>query len=151
MAIWLPHMTVAAVIQHKQRFLLVEEEADGRIVYNQPAGHLDEGEDLLQAASRETLEETGWQFTPQELVGIYQYTSLANAVTYIRVCFSGQHDHFDPHRQLDQGIIRTVWLSREEVARCDSLRSPMVLRCIDDYLAGIRYPLSLLTHLHASD
>ncbi len=151
MTIWLPHMTVAAVIEQNQRFLLVEEEADGRIVYNQPAGHLDEGEDLLQAASRETLEETGWKFTPQELVGIYQYTSLTNAVTYIRVCFSGQHYDHDPQRPLDQGILRTVWLSREEVARCDSLRSPMVLRCIDDYLAGIRYPLSLLTHLHASE
>lgn len=144
-------MTVAAVIEDNHRFLLVEEAAEGRLVYNQPAGHLDEGEDLLQAVSRETLEESAWRFVPHQLVGIYQYTSPGNDITYIRVCFCGQHSDFNPNQPLDTGIIRTVWWTREEIARSEHLRSPMVLRCVDDYLAGIRYPLSLLTHLQATN
>jgi len=142
---WFPHVTVAAVIESTQRFLLVEEKSDGLIVFNQPAGHLDEGESLIEAVSRETLEESGWHFIPQAIVGIYQYTSSLNHNTYLRICFCGEHH---THKQpLDTGILRTVWLTREEIVQKENLRSPLVLRCIDDYSQGIRYPLSLITHL----
>jgi 8-oxo-dGTP pyrophosphatase MutT (NUDIX family) len=144
---WFPHVTVAAVIVFEHRFLLIEEESEGLIVFNQPAGHLDAGESLIEAVSRETLEESGWHFTPQAVTGIYQYTSALNAITYLRVCFCGQHHSHNPHQPLDKGILRTVWLTREEISKTANLRSPLVLRCIDDYLQGIRYPLSLITHL----
>lgn len=144
---WFPHVTVAAVIESTQRFLLIEEESDGLIVFNQPAGHLDEGESLMDAVCRETMEESGWHFTPQAIVGLYQYTSPLNRNTYLRVCFYGEHYAYNPAQPLDTGILRTVWLTREEIVQKENLRSPLVLRCIDDYLQGIRYPLSLITHL----
>lgn len=142
---WIPHVTVAAVIEFEQRFLLVEEEADGLIVFNQPAGHWDEGETLIEAVARETLEETAWHFEAQAIIGIHQYTSPRNQMTYLRICFCGQHYGHEPDRDLDKEILRAVWLTREEVISKNNLRSPMVLRCIDDYLAGIRYPLSLIS------
>ncbi|HEC84477.1 MAG TPA: NUDIX hydrolase [Thioploca sp.] len=142
---WTPHLTVAAVIESEQRFLLIEEESDGLIVFNQPAGHWDEGETLIEAVARETLEEAAWHFEPQAIVGIYQYTSPENQITYLRICFCGRHHSHEPNRALDTGILRTVWLTRDSVANLSNVRSPMVLRCIDDYLAGIRYPLSLIT------
>lgn len=145
--IWKPHVTVAAVVERDQRFLMVEELADSRRVYNQPAGHLDEGESLLHAVVRETLEETAWTFTPDALVGIYRWQNPDNQATYLRLCFSGACDRHDPSRALDDGIIAAVWLSRAELAASTRLRSPLVLRCIDDYLAGIRYPLSLLSDI----
>jgi 8-oxo-dGTP pyrophosphatase MutT (NUDIX family) len=144
---WIPHITVAAIIESKQRFLLVEEESDNIVVFNQPAGHWDEGETLLEAVARETLEETAWHFQPQAIIGIYSYTNPINHATYLRLCFTGQHYDFEANRTLDKGILRTVWLTREEMANLTNLRSPMVLRCVDDYLAKIRYPLSLLTQL----
>jgi 8-oxo-dGTP pyrophosphatase MutT (NUDIX family) len=143
----IPHLTVAAVIESEQRFLLIEEESDGLIVFNQPAGHWDEGETLIEAVIRETLEEAAWHFEPQAITGIYQYTSPVNQITYLRVCFCGQHYSHEPNHTLDTGILRTVWLSRNDVANLSNLRSPMVLRCIDDHLSGIRYPLSLITSL----
>lgn len=143
--IWIPHVTVAAVIEVEQRFLLVEEESDGVIVFNQPGGHWDEGETLIDAVVRETLEESAWHFEPQAVVGIYQYTSALNDITYLRINFSGRVLHHDATLELDHGILRTVWLTREEIAELNNLRSPMVLRSVDDYLAGIRYPLSLIT------
>jgi NADH pyrophosphatase NudC (nudix superfamily) len=142
---WIPHLTVAAVIESEQRFLLIEEDSDGLIVFNQPAGHWDEGETLIEAVIRETLEESAWHFEPQAITGIYQYTSPINQITYLRLCFCGRHYNYEPNRALDTGILRAIWLTREEVANLSNLRSPMVLRCIDDYLAGIRYPLSLIT------
>lgn len=143
-----PHITVAAVVENAGRFLVVEEEADGRVVYNQPAGHLDDGETLLQAVVRETLEETGWHFAPQAMVGVYRWRSPVNGVTYVRVCFSGVCLKHEAGRTLDSGILRVLWLSRGELSALgNQLRSPMVLRCIDDYRAGKRYPLSLLTEL----
>ena len=144
---WTAHITVAAIIESERRFLLIEEDSDGLIVFNQPAGHLDEGETLIEAVSRETLEEAAWHFEAQSIVGLYQYTSPVNQITYLRVCFYGKHHHHEPVRALDAGILRTVWLTREEVASLPNLRSSMVLRCIDDYIAGIRYPLSLITQL----
>jgi len=144
---WAPHLTVAAVIELEQRFLLVEEESDGLIVVNQPAGHVQAGETLLAAVIRETLEETAWHFLPQALVGLYYYTSPLNQITYLRLCFGGSVSHPEPHRPLDTGILRTLWLTPAEVRETPNLRSPMVLRGLEDYLAGARYPLSLLTHL----
>lgn len=141
-----PHVTVAAMIEREQKFLLVEEQSDGLIVFNQPAGHLDEGESLIQAVTRETLEEAGWHFTPEFVIGIYQYTSAFN-ITYLRICFGGKLGEHDVQRPLDKGILRAVWLTRPEIAAKENLRSPLVMRCIDDYLQGIRYPLTLLTHL----
>ncbi len=148
--IWKPHATVAAVIEHNGRFLMVEEESEGEIVYNQPAGHLDPDESLVQAAIRETREETAWGFEPRALVGIYRWVHEPTERTYLRVCFTGGcHDH-RPEQALDEGIIQALWLSREELlARQDKLRSPLVMRCIDDYLAGRRYPLELLGDLSA--
>ena len=146
--IWKPHATVAAVIEHQGRFLMVEENADGDIVYNQPAGHLDPGESLVQAAIRETREETAWGFRPQAIVGIYRWHHEPTDRTYLQICFTGScHDH-EPDQALDDGILQALWLSRDELqARSDRLRSPLVMRCIDDYLAGHRYPLDLLSDL----
>ena len=140
------HITVAAVIEQEGRFLLVEEFSGGRTVYNQPAGHVEPRESLLDAVVRETREESAWQFKPTALCGIYQWTSPENQITYLRFCFTGScHDH-DPHQALDTGIIRTWWLTRDEiVARSQQHRSPLVLRCIDDYRSGKRYPLELYT------
>ncbi len=146
--IWKPNVTVAAVVEREGRFLLVEEEADGRLVLNQPAGHLDEGESLLEACVRETLEETAWHFAPEHLLGVYRWPSPARGVTYLRFAFTGQLLRHEPGRALDEGIRRVLWLTREEIAReSPRHRSPQVLRCIDDYLAGERYPLDLLKDL----
>lgn len=145
--IWTPHVTVATVIEVEKRFLLVEEKSEGVIVFNQPAGHVDPGEDVLTAAIRETLEETAWQVTLESIIGLYQYTSLTSQITYLRICFCGHTVHHESQRPLDKGILQAVWLTRAEIARKNNLRSPMVLRCIDDYLAGQRYPLTLITNL----
>jgi 8-oxo-dGTP pyrophosphatase MutT (NUDIX family) len=119
-AIWKPNVTVAAVIEHDGKFLLVEEEVDdGRggieTRYNQPAGHLDEGESLLAACARETLEETAWQFAPRQLVGIYQWRRLAGDITYLRFAYCGDLGAFDAQRQLDDGIVRALWLTPAEI------------------------------------
>lgn len=148
--IWKPHVTVAALIERAGCFLMVEEEDGGRVVYNQPAGHLDEGEGLSEAVVRETLEETAWHFQPHAVTGIYRWTNTASAITYLRVCFTGNVDGHEPQRRLDTGIRRALWMTRDELCQVNGqLRSPMVLRCIDDYLAGKRYPLALLTELGA--
>lgn len=146
---WKPHATVAAVIERDGKFLMVEEESNGKIVYNQPAGHLDEGESLIQAVIRETLEETAWHFQPDALTGCYQWKSPENVTTYLRFCFSGSCDQFEPDRKLDDGILCTHWMSYQElITEQDKLRSPMVFRCIDDYLAGKKHPLSIVTDLN---
>ncbi len=147
---WTPHITVASVIEYKQRFLLVEEKSNGLCVINQPAGHWDEGETLLEAVARETLEESAWHFEPQAIVGLYYYTSPNNQLTYLRICYCGRHHSHEPERILDTGILHTLWLRRDEVATLSNSRSPMVLRCIDDYLAGNRYPVSLITEMTSS-
>ena len=143
-----PHITVAAVIERDGRFLLVEEQSGGRTVYNQPAGHLESGENLVEAVIRETREETAWHFQPLALSGIYQWTNPENQIGYLRFCFTGTcHDH-DPDQSLDTGIIRTWWLTRDDImARAHQHRSPLVMRCIDDYHAGKRYPLELYTDI----
>ncbi len=144
--IWLPHTTVAAVIEADGRFLMVEERAgSGDSVYNQPAGHLEPKESLLDAVIRETLEESGWRFHPQALVGIYRWQVPPDGATYLRFCFCGRVSDHQPERPLDEGIIRASWLSRDQlIDQSRRLRSPLVLRAIDDYLAGHRHPLELL-------
>jgi len=148
--IWKPNVTVAAVVERGGRFLLVEEDTERGRLYNQPAGHLDEGESLLHAVAREPLEETAHRFEPTELLGVYQYRSIADKVTYIRFAFTGVVTGHDPARALDAGIVRAVWLAPEEIrAEASRHRSPLVMRCVDDYLSGKRHPLSVLHHQSA--
>lgn len=145
---WQPHITVATVVEAQGRFLLVEEMADGKAVLNQPAGHLEANESLLDAALRETLEETGWEVELTAVTGIYLYTAPSNGVTYQRICFAGKALRERPNSPLDQGIIGPRWLTRDELAsQPERWRSELVLRCIDDYLSGARYPLELIRPL----
>ncbi len=142
---WAPHVTVATIIERDNRYLMVYEEADGKEVYNQPAGHLDPDETLGEAAIREALEETGWAINLTGVVGVNLYTAPSNGVTYMRTTFIGEALSHDPLRKLDTGIIEAVWLTYEElVARKDQLRSPMTLQIIEDYRAGRRFPLEVV-------
>lgn len=142
---WQPHITVATVIEDDGRFLFVEEVKAGRLVLNQPAGHLEANESLREAALRETLEETGWDVELTALLGIYLYTAPSNGVTYQRVCFSARPVRHDPERELDSDISGITWLTRDELAdQPERWRSELVLQCVDDYLAGISGPLELL-------
>jgi len=145
--VWKPNVTVAAVVEREGRFLLIEEETARGRLFNQPAGHLEPGESLVEAAAREALEESAYAFNPTALVGVYQYRSTAEAVTYLRFAFTGEVTGHDPRRALDTGIVRALWVTPDE-ARRDSARhrSPLVMRCIDDHVAGLRFPLSLLYH-----
>lgn len=146
--VWKPHVTVAAVLERDGRFLLVEERVNGRAVINQPAGHLDDGESLLEAVARETREETRWRMEPTSVVGIYQRRNPRNGDTFLRVCFAGRLLAEEPEAALDEGILRPLWMTRDELERENGrLRSPMVLRSVEDYLAGQRHPLSLLSRL----
>ncbi len=141
-------MTVAAVIERDGRFLLVEEETTDGLRLNNPAGHLDCGETPEQACTRETLEETAYSFTPGALVGIYlsrQINADGRDTTYLRFAFCGELGDCDPHRTLDTGIVRTLWLTADEVrASAARHRSPLLVQCMDDYLRGMRYPLTLV-------
>ncbi|MFC7517805.1 NUDIX hydrolase [Herbaspirillum sp. GCM10030257] len=149
--VWKPSVTVAAVIERDGRFLLVEEETSDGIRFNQPAGHLDPNESLIQAVSRETMEETAHEFTPTALIGIYMSRYVSSRtnlqVTYLRFAFCGEVGR-DLQLPLDTGILRAVWMTHEELLACESKhRSPLVMRCIDDYLAGQLSPLSTIyTH-----
>lgn len=146
--VWKPNVTVAAIVEQDGKFLLVEEEAGGIAVLNQPAGHLQDNESLLSAVTRETLEETAWRFQPEHLIGVYRWRHSADPVTYIRFCFSGTVSGHDPQRSLDRGIIQALWLSATEIKQqVTRHRSPQVQRCLDDYLAGQRHPLDLITDL----
>ncbi len=142
---WHPHITVATIVESDGRFLMVEESKGGRLVLNQPAGHLEPDETLRQAAVRETLEETAWEVTLTGVVGIYLYTAPSNGVTYQRVCFAGTPIRHDPQRPLDTGIVAAPWMTREElVAQPQRWRSELILRCIDDYLTGPHFPLEVI-------
>jgi phosphatase NudJ len=146
--IWRPSVTVAAVIEHEGRFLMVQERQDGRAVYNQPAGHLEHGESLRDAVIRETLEETTGVLRPTAVIGVYRWIEPNSGRTYLRVCFTGRCTHFDTGRTLAPEIMRTVWMSRADLdSAADDMRSPLVMRCIEDYLRGERHPLSLLADL----
>jgi 8-oxo-dGTP pyrophosphatase MutT (NUDIX family) len=146
--VWKPHVTVAAVAERDGRFLVVEEEIRGKRVFNNPAGHLDPGESLIQAVRRETLEETGWDFEPEAVTGIYLWQNPEVDATFLRVAFHGRCLRHHPELKLDHGIVAAHWLTRAELAtERHPLRTPLVLNCIDDMLAGKRYPLELLSHL----
>lgn len=140
-------LTVAAVIEAAGRFLFVQERAARRVVLNQPAGHLERGESLVEAVVRETLEETGRGFTPQAVTGLYLWQAPAGR-TFLRVAFAGEAGDPPPAARLDRAIIRTLWLDRGQLAeRRREHRSPLVALCVDDYLRGARYPLEMLNHV----
>lgn len=138
-----PHITVATLVERDGRFLLVREHCQGKLVLNQPAGHVEAGETLAQAAFRETLEESAWQVEISALLGLYVYQPTAGAGVYYRVCFIAEARQHDPLQKLDDGIVAAEWLSYQEL-RQEALRSPLVLRCVEDYLNGQRLPLSAL-------
>ena len=151
---WKPSVTVAAIIERDGKFLLVEEHTQDGLRLNNPAGHLDPGESPLQACARETLEETAFHFTPSALVGIYmsrferallgQGESLD--ITYLRFAFRGELGEQVAGQALDEGIVRTLWLTPDEIRACAHLhRSPLLLKCMEDHLAGRNYPLDLIT------
>jgi len=145
---WMPHATVAAIVEDQGRFLLVEEETDRGNRYNQPAGHLEDNESLLAAVVRETMEETAYAFHPEALLGIYHWKHEHNDTTYLRFAYIGRVSHHQPTLALDEGIVRSVWMTVEEMREQAMLmRSPQVLKCVEDYLAGKRYPLEVITHL----
>lgn len=153
---WKPNVTVAAVIERDGRFLLVEEHTPEGLRLNTPAGHLDPGETPVEGCARETLEETAHLFTPTALVGIYmarfqrRSASVSEDVTYLRFAFSGTLGHHDAERALDEPIVRTLWMTPDEIrSSVERHRSPLLLRCIEDHLAGQRFPLTLI-HADAS-
>jgi 8-oxo-dGTP pyrophosphatase MutT (NUDIX family) len=144
--IWRPSVTVAAVIERGGRFLFVEERIDGRLVLNQPAGHLDPGESLVAACRREVLEETAHDFEPRALVGVYRWHYAAKDVTFLRFCFAGDVGEAQAERKLAKEIVRLHWLTPVELeARKSDHRSPLVAKCVADFLAGRRFPLELLS------
>ena len=150
MSRWRPSVTVAAVIERNGRFLFVEEEANGRRVLNQPAGHLDPGESLLQAVAREVLEETAHRITPTALLGVYRWRYDKEDVTFLRFAFVGRVDGVEAGRGLDTEILATVWLTPAELAaRRAEHRSPLVQQCVDDFLAGRSFPLEVLSKPYA--
>ncbi len=142
---WKPDLTVAVICERDGKFLLVEEMAKSsqQVVFNQPAGHIEEGESVIEALIRETLEETQRHLTPQALVGLYRLEA-DNGKTYFRYTFSGDVSEIDPQQQLDPDIIKTHWLTLEQIRSSKQLRSPLVLACIEDYLSGSRHPLDLV-------
>ena len=142
---WHPHVTVATVIERDGKYLLIEEMSDNKLVYNQPAGHLEPNETLEQAAIRETLEETGWTIELSGVVGVTLYQSPHNLTTYLRTTFYGKALSHNAELTLDDGIQQAVWLTYNEVlAASDKLRSKLVLRAIEQYREGHRYPLSFI-------
>jgi 8-oxo-dGTP pyrophosphatase MutT (NUDIX family) len=141
-------VTVAAIVEQDGRFLMVEERSGSNLVLNQPAGHLEHGESLLAAVARETLEETAHHFEPSHVVGFYLWRSDESGVTYLRVAFCGEAAPTADVETLDDGIVGVHWLTRAQLlSRQRQLRSPMVLRCVDDYLRGHRHPLDCLHYL----
>lgn len=148
---WPPHLVVATVVEREGRYLFVEERINGRLVLNQPAGHWEPGESLFEAARRETLEESAWQVELTGFLGIYQHEPAGLGYGFMRFAFLAQARQHEPQRTLDAGIERAVWLDRDElVGAAGRHRSPMVLRCVDDAIAGQRYPLELIHSLASS-
>ncbi|WP_027859818.1 NUDIX hydrolase [Marinobacterium jannaschii] len=142
---WTPHSTVAVVVEQNGRFLLIEERSSGRIVLNQPAGHIEQGETFIEAAVREAREESGWEVEPKSLIGFYVHPSINNDITYHRMCFHAAAVQHYPDQPLDDGIITTHWLTLGEIEQqAARLRTPVVLQCIYDYLAGRSLPLDFI-------
>jgi 8-oxo-dGTP pyrophosphatase MutT (NUDIX family) len=149
MSIWKPAATVAAVIERNGKFLFVEERIDGRLVLNQPAGHLDPDESLVAACRREVLEETAHRFAPTALIGIYRWIYAPKNVTFLRFCFRGRIEGVE-ERPLDQQIVGLHWLARDELlARRDDHRSPLVQQCVEDFAAGRQFPLDVFSSEYA--
>lgn len=145
--IWKPNVTVAAVLEQEGRFLLVEEHTSQGLKFNQPAGHLEANESLLQAVVREAREESAYDFEPQHLIGVYRWHADTSDTTYLRFAYSGRILAYHAGQVLDKGIVRAVWMSPEEIrATVPRHRSPLILQCVEDYLAGKRYPLELVTN-----
>lgn len=146
---WDPHVTVAAVVEKDGKYLIVEEKSEGRVVFNQPAGHVDGNETLEQATLREVREETCWEVTLKSLIGLYVYTSPNNGVTYYRICYAAEPVREIPDAELDKDIIRAIWMTEEEIrAAGDKLRSPMVLKSLDDFKHRPHIPLDFVYELH---
>lgn len=146
-ATWRSTVTVAAIVERRGRFLVVEEETPDGLRLNNPAGHLDPGESPQQAVVREALEETARAFVPDAIVGVYlaRLRREGDDVTFVRIAFSGSVGEADPMRALDQGIVRALWMSADELRACrDRHRTPLLMRCVDDHLAGRRFPLDLV-------
>lgn len=147
-AVWRPRVTVATVVANDGRFLFVEENIRGELVLNQPAGHLEQNESLLDAALRETLEETGWTAELTDFIGAYQWNTPDASAEYLRFTFAARPVRHDAQRALDDGIVRVLWLTREEIAAQSARhRNPMVLGNVDDWLAGKRFPLDIVRSL----
>jgi len=145
---WMPHATVAAIVEDNGKFLLVEEITERGNRFNQPAGHLEDNETLIEAVVRETLEETAYLFKPESLLGIYHWKHEHNDTTYLRFAYIGSVSNHQPDMALDEGIIRAVWMTAEEMrSNAMLMRSPQVLSCVEDYLSGHKFPLSVVTHL----
>ncbi|MCC5067256.1 MULTISPECIES: NUDIX hydrolase [Xanthomonas] len=144
---WHPDVTVATVVVRDGRFLQVEESIGGRLLLNQPAGHLEPDESLLQAAVRETLEETGWDVRLTQLIGTYQWVAPTGQC-FLRFAFVADALAHHPERSLDTGVVRALWMTPEELrAASNRLRSPLVWEVVADYLAGQRHPLALVRHV----
>lgn len=144
---WLPRVTVATVVEKEGKFLMVEEDIYGKKILNQPAGHLEPNETLIQAAVRETLEETGWHIEVDHLIEFSQWTSQNSSNHYLRSCFAGTAVEFDPNQTLDEGIICAIWMSRDEVAEnAHRLRSPLVLHHIDHHIRGKRTDTNVFSY-----
>jgi len=143
-----PEVTVAAVVVRHGRFLLVEERIGGQLVLNQPAGHLEDRETLIEAAVRETREETAWRFHPEALVGTYLWRNPVDGRSFLRFAFCGTVDDHHAQQPLDKGILRALWMTHEQLlAQPSRLRSPMVLRCLQDFLLGKRQALDTVACL----
>ena len=148
---WTPHIVVATVVEREGRFLLIEERINGELVLNQPAGHWEPGETLIEAARRETLEESGWEVEPTHLLGIYEWQPQSLPYPFVRFAFAATALRHHPHRKLDDGIERAVWMTPDEILQAEPRwRSPSVQTCVADHLAGQRYPLALIQHLAPS-
>ncbi|SAL64798.1 NUDIX domain-containing protein [Caballeronia arvi] len=148
---WAPHVTVAAIIERDGRFLVIEEHTSAGLRINQPAGHLEAGETLVEAVVRETLEETAHRFEPEALVGTYMthFERPGRGVTYLRFTFCGRSSGEESGRSLDAGIVRAMWLTADELrASASQHRTPLVMQCVDDYLSGRRVPLDFI-HTHS--
>jgi len=143
--VWTPHGTVATIIEKDGKFLFVKEISNGKEVYNQPAGHIEDNETVVEAAIRETLEETGYTVSIESFIGIYIYKAPSNGVTYHRYCFKADIVDYDPNAILDDGIIEACWLSLDEIkAQPEMMRSPIVEKCVEDYLNRPHQSLDLI-------
>jgi ADP-ribose pyrophosphatase YjhB (NUDIX family) len=144
---WKPAVTVAAVMARDGRLCLVEEEIDGRLVYNQPAGHWEPGETLADACAREALEETAWRFRPTHLLGVYRWEYHDANGTFLRFAFAGDAESEDAARTRDREIRQVLWLTPAEIEALEPRhRSPLVMACVRDFVAGRRYPLDVIRH-----